>query len=194
METIKEALIIESNGLRTNCFVVENLPKRLVYQKTKKLMPMDEYSERMVPAFTIDENGKRHATGELEDTLLPGIELDGAGSGAFIFQLGNDDSEVRLAAIDEHIKKNVNDPALRFERIPYAQQPGVPSSAPKAYSQIPKVRLPEPASPPATPVVEQAQVAPSFKPRRAMTEEAKAKLRDNLAKARAKKAATQVQA
>ena len=104
-EVIKEALIIESNGLSTKCFIVENLPKDLIYHRAKKLMPMDEYSERLVPAFTIDEKtGKKVPTGELVDELNSGIELDGAGSGAFIFQMYSDDSVQRLKAIDKYIE------------------------------------------------------------------------------------------
>jgi len=59
MDIIKEALIIEANGLKVNAFVVENLPKKFIYQKTKKMMPLDEYSERLVPAFVINENNKK---------------------------------------------------------------------------------------------------------------------------------------
>ena len=68
-EVIKEALIIETNGLRVKAFIVENLPKEMIYRKTKRLMPLEEYSERLVPCFTIDEHNKKTPTGELVDEL-----------------------------------------------------------------------------------------------------------------------------
>lgn len=74
-EYLSDVLIIEQNGLKPTCFIVDNLPKYLLYQRTKKLMPMQEYSERMVPAFRVDEHGKHVPTGEMEDTLQPGVEL-----------------------------------------------------------------------------------------------------------------------
>lgn len=190
MELIKEALIIESNGLRTSCFIVENLPKDLLYHKAKKLQPMDEYSERLVPAFTLDENGKRHPTGEMIDELHPGIVMDGAGSGAFVFTMETDDSVQRLKAIDRHIEDTIKDPNLKPKRIPYASQPGVTMSAPVAYSQIVRVRLPDLASPHAAPTAESAGTL-SAKPKRVLTPEQKQAYADRLAKARAAKAAKQ---
>lgn len=187
-EVIKEALVIESNGLRTTCFIVENLPWELMYHKTKKLQPMDEYSERLVPCFTVDEFGKRHPTGELVDELNSGIEMDGAGSGAFIFGLDTDDSVQALKRVDEYLKNHISDPLLRPDRIPYASQPGERNSSPKAYSQIIRVRLPAPVSPPVVPTTEQAAVAvPVAKVRKPMTEEQKEAARARMAAARAKR-------
>ena len=183
-EVIKEALIIESNGLRTSCFIVENLPWELVYHKAQKLMPMDEYSERMVPAFTLDEQGKRHPTGELIDELHSGIEIDGAGSGAFVFPMSTDDSVQALKRVDKHIEDTIKDPALRPARIPYAQQPMSPSSGPRPYHAIIRVKLPEPVSPPVVPTTEQVRSALPVKVRKPMTEEQKAAARERMAKAR----------
>ncbi len=187
-DTIKEALIIESNGLRTTCFIVENIPWHLLYHKTKKLQPLDEYSERLVPCFNVDEHGKRHPTGELIDELNSGIEMDGAGSGAFIFTLDTDDSVQALKRVDEYLKNHISDPMLRPDRIPYAQQPGERNSAPKAYSQIIRVQLPSPVSPPVVPTTEQAAVVPVAKVRKPMTEEQKVAARARMAAARAKRA------
>ncbi len=188
-EVIKEALIIESNGLRTSCFVVENLPKDLIYHKAKKLQPLDEYSERLVPCFTTDEHGKKHPTGELMDEFNPGIALDGAGSGAFIFHLDTDDSVQALKRIDAYIANHISDPMQRPNRIPYAQQPGERNSAPRAYNTIVRVKLPAPVSPPTVPTVEQDRpsLVTSVKVRKPLTEEQKAAARTRLAAARAKK-------
>jgi hypothetical protein len=193
-EVIKEALIIESNGLRTTCFIVENLPWELIYHKAKKLQPMDEYSERLVPCFAVDEFGKRHATGELVDELNSGIEMDGAGSGAFIFGLDTDDSVQALKRVDEYLKTHINDPLLRPDRIPYAQQPGERNSSPRAYSTIIRVKLPEPVSPPVVPTTEQVRVAlPEIKhTRKPMTEEQKQAARARMAAARAKRASNSI--
>lgn len=186
MDIIKEALIIESNGLRTTCFIVENLPKDLIYHKAKKTMPLDEYSERMVPAFTVDNNGKKHPTGELVDELNSGIEIDGAGSGGYLFSLDTDDSVQALKRIDAYIQDNIKDPALRFARIPYAQQPGERNSAPRAYQTIIRVKLPAPVSPPTVPTVEQARTLP-IKQKKEYTEEQKVAMRERMRVAREKK-------
>lgn len=189
-EVIKEALIIEATGLHPTCFIVENLPKELVYHKTKKLQPLDEYSERLVPAFTVDENGKKHPTGEMVDELNSGIEIDGAGTGAFVFQLDTDDSVQALKRIDEYLKSHISDPALRPGRIPYAAQPGMGTSSPRAYTTIVRVKLPEPASPPVVPTTEQVSSSPVVsKPKRVFTEEQKAVMRERMRLAREKKLA-----
>lgn len=190
MEVIKEVLIIEANGLRVKAFIVENLPKELVYHKTKKLMPLDEYSERLVPCFEIDANGKKRPTGELVDALNPGITEDGAGSGGLVFDLFSDDSIQALRRIDKYLEDQIKDPAFRPARQPYAQVPMDPKSPPKPYSQIVRVRLPEPPSPPTIPVVEEARAVPEVAPKtkRVYTEEQKKAMRDRMAAARAKKA------
>lgn len=187
-EVIKEALIIESNGLRTTCFIVENLPKELIYHSAKKLQPLDEYSERLVPCFTRDAQGVKHPTGEMIDDLNSGIELDGAGSGAFVFSLDTDDSVQALKRVDAYIVTHISDPMLRPNRIPYAQQPGERNSAPKAYSTIIRVKLPMPASPPVVPTTEQVSTSPVVK-KRVFTEEQKAQMRVRMRLAREKKLA-----
>lgn len=147
-EYLTEVLIIEQNGLRPSCQIIENLPKKFLYQRSKKLMPMQEYSERMVPAFTVNEHGKHVPTGEMEDTLQPGVELSQSGDGAYVFYpIG--ESKDRLQQIDEYVKDHIPAPEKR-KRVPYAAQPGLRNSAPVARHQIPHVVLPAPqAVPPA---------------------------------------------
>jgi hypothetical protein len=185
METVNEVLIIEENGMRTSCFIVENMPYNLVYHKVKKLMPIEEYSDRLVPAFTIDLNGKRVPTGEMVDELLPGLHLDGAGSGGLICHRGNTEDETRLAAIDAHIEQTITNPALRYKRVPYAANPGDPQSYPRPRNLMPRVRLPIPDSPPTVPTVDQGG---SLAPKKSLSPEHLAKLKENAAKARAAKA------
>lgn len=182
-EYLSDVLIIESTG-KPQCFIVDNLPKHFLYQRTKKLMPMQEYSERMVPCFTVDEHGKHIPTGEMEDTLQPGVELSQSGDGAYLFSPGYNESRDRLRQIDEYITQNVADPAKR-RRVNYAAQPNLMSSAPVARHTIPHVVLPAPspkAVPPASEVGTDVQLQEGAR---------QAKL-DNLARAReAKKAKAQ---
>ena len=186
-EVIKETLVIEANGLMVKAFVVENLPKNLIYYKTKKLMPIEDFSERLVPCFTIDEHGRKNPTGEMVDALNPGITQDGAGSGGFIFDLFSDDSITALRKIDEHIHNTIKDVELRPARQPYAAVWMDKNSYPKPYSQIIRVRLPEPVSPPVVPTTEQAVAVPVAKVRKPMTEEQKQAARARMAAARAKR-------
>ena len=191
-EVIKETLIIESNGIRVKACVIENLPKELMFHKTKKLMPMEDYSERLVPCFTRDERGNRVPTGELVDELNTGITQDAAGSGGFIFDLFSDDSMSALKRIDRYIDDNISDPAFKPKREPYAQVPLDPKSPPKAYHQIIRVKLPLPDSPPAIPIADLVTAAP-VKFRRPLTEEQKVAARARMAAARAKKVSKSVQ-
>lgn len=152
-EYLSDVLIIEATN-KPQCFIVDNLPKHFLYQRTKKLMPMQEYSERMVPAFTVDEHGKHIPTGEMEDTLQAGVEMSQAGDGAYLFSPEYNESRNRLRQIDEYIAEHVADPAKR-RRVNYAAQPNLMSSAPVARHTIPHVVLPAPspkAVPPASEV------------------------------------------
>ena len=189
MELLKEVLLIEANGLRVDAFIVENLPKKFIYARAKKLIPLDEYSDRMVPAWTIDATGKKTPTGEMMDVFLPGIFLDGAGSGGFIFQAVSDDSVQRLKEIDKYIEETIKDPVLRGKREPYAQQPGDKGSTPKSYHTIKRVKLPDSASPPAVPTAEQVRPLPALKVK---TPEQIAAMKARLEKARATRAAKAV--
>ena len=147
-EYLTDVLIIEATN-KPSCFIIDNLPKHFLFQRTKKLMPMQEYSERMVPAFTIDEYGKHVPTGEMEDTLQPGVEISQSGDGAYLFSPGYNESRDRLRQIDEYIAVHIQDPAKR-RRVLYAAQPALMSSAPIPRHQIPHVVLPAP-SPKAVP-------------------------------------------
>ncbi len=146
-EYLSDVLIIEALGRMPTCHIVDNLPKHLLYQRTKKLMPMQEYSERMVPCFKVDEHGKHVPTGEMEDTLQPGVEMSQSGDGAYVFYPNLSESKSRLLMIDEYIRQHVQDPEKR-KRIPYALQPGLLTSSPKSRHQIPHVELPAPTTVP----------------------------------------------
>lgn len=174
-EYLSDVLIIESNGLKPKCIILDNLPKHYLFQRTKKLMPMQEYSERMVPAFNVDEHGKHVPTGEMEDTLQPGVEVDQSGSGAYVFYPYGE-SQTRLKAIDEYIQQHIQDPAKR-KRVDYAAQPGQRNSQPVGRHQIPHVVLPAPSPKAAPPASEAGADVPVDEEKR------QAKL-DALAKAR----------
>lgn len=193
MELLKEVLIIEANGLKPTCFIVENLPKDLLFHKTKKLMQIDEYSERLVPAFVINEEGKKVPTGEMVDTLLSGIIFDPAGSGGYIFTRDTDDSIQALKKLDRYIEEKITNPALKPKRIPYAAIPGDTKSYPRPYNTIIRVRLPVPVSPPEAPTSEQAGALPA-RPKKVKTPEQVAAMKARLEKARAARAAKITQA
>lgn len=190
-DVVKEALLIKANGVFVFCTIVENLPKKFLFRKTAKLMQIEPYEDRMVPAFSVDEKGKKTPTGELVDELQGAIQMDGAGSGAFVFDLHSDEAGKRVQAIEEYVNSIIKDPELRIKWQPYAQRFKEASSSPVAYNSILRVRLPSPVSPSvATPLVTgQAEAHPESKKkvRKPMTEEHKQKLRDALAKARALK-------
>ncbi len=175
-EYLSDVLIIEAAGRKPVCFILDNLPKYLLFQRTKKLMPMQEYSERMVPAFKVDEHGKHVPTGEMEDTLQPGVELSQSGDGAYVFYPALNESKTRLQMIDEYVRQHVQDPNKRA-RVNYAAQPGLLTSSPVARHQIPHVVLPAPAPKVVPPTSEVGADVPLNEGSR------QAKL-DNLAKAR----------
>lgn len=189
-EILKEVLLIDSNGMETKCVVIENLPYNLVYKKVKKMMPIEEYSDKMVAAFVVDENsGRRIPTGEMVDELLPGITLDGAGSGGLVFDRFSDDSIQRLKSIVEHVDDTIKDPALRIRWDYYASQPKNKSASPRPIHTIYRVRLPIPASPSAVlptaaPVTANTASVAVTKAKRTMSAEHKAKLKESLARAR----------
>lgn len=186
MEVIKEALIVENNGLRTSCFILENIPMDLLYHKVRKTMPLEEYSERLVPAFTIDEKGTKIPTGEMIWEVLPGIKVD-KHSGAFVFTMESDDSKSNLEKLDLHIEQTIVNPNLKPKRVPYAAIVGDPKSYPKPYNTIIRVKLPSPVSPPNVPTLEQAGTLPA-RPKKVKTPEQIAAMRARLEKARAVRA------
>lgn len=179
-EVISDVLIIEANGKNPMCFIVDNLPKHFLYARTKKLMPKEEYSSQLVPAFVVDENGKKVPTEEMEDTLQPGIEKSQSGDGAFLFFPQYTEARDRLRQIDEYIAVHITDPAMR-RRVHYAQQPGLMSSHPLHRGAIPRVVLPAP-SPKTVPPVSGTEASADF-------DAEKVRRAEILAKARAAKAA-----
>lgn len=143
METIKEVLIKEcGNMFHDKVFIVENLPKKFIYQKTIKMVPR------------IDRDGYKDGTltpdpkGEQEDTLLPGIEMSQTGDGALMFWNGTLESQERLKDIDKFIERSMPRDSRIPARIQYAQRVGDAASGPIPYSQIPRVTIPvnEPVS------------------------------------------------
>lgn len=194
MEVLKNVLIKEVDGskLGDKVFYVDNLPKSLLYTKVLKLMvDYTNPQQNLVPEFELDERGRKIPTGAKVDEVLPGIELSQTGDEAFVFFVQNNEGKMRLAEIDRYIQ-NTMPVAERIQpRIPYSSQPGVMTAAPRPLSQIPRVVLPEPVSPPVQQTVQAAAPSPVLKQkkvRKPMTEAQKAAARERMANARAAKA------
>lgn len=194
MEYLKKVLIKEVDGSKMGdkVFYVENLPKSLLYRKEKKqIIDYTDPQQRIVPDFVVDENtGRKRYTNATEDKLLPGIEFSQTGDEAYCFFTQMNEARERLADIDRYIQQTVPVYDRVPKRVYYAMQPGTMSSGPIALSAIPSVELPEPASPPAQAEQEPANGEASVKtPKRAMSEEHKAKIKASLQLARERKAA-----
>lgn len=196
MEVLKNVLIKEVDGSKVGdkVFIVDNLPKSLLYTKViKRVIDLESQNQNLIPDFKIVE-GRRVPTGAMVDELLPGIEMSQTGDGAYVFFVMNNESKYRLQDIDNYLRAKVPVTERIPQRIPYAVQPGVLTSGPRALSDLPRVVLPEPVSPP----VQTVQVSdtpspvltvPATKARKPLTEEQKLAARERLAKAReAKKA------
>lgn len=156
-ELLKDVLIKESAGF-DRVMIIDNLPKSLLYKRVKKMIidyTDPQGRQNLVPDFEVMDNGVKRRTNATEDQLLPGIERSDSGDNAYVFYTDYNEARERLAAIDRYIASVVPVAERLPERVNYAAQPGLMSSAPLARHQIPRVVLPELVSPPA---VEAAQV------------------------------------
>lgn len=194
-EILKDVLIKEASG-NDKVFIVDNLPKSFLYRKELKLM-IDytdvRQQQNLVPAFEVDERGRKIPTKEQVDTLLPGIELGINEENCFVFSTDYNEAKERLAAIDRYIEKVVPNADRIPERVSYAAQRGLMSSAPLARHLIPRVVLPELVSPPVLATAQAPAPRELSKPekpanRRVWTEEQKEAARQRMANARAAKA------
>lgn len=189
MEVLKNVLIKEVDGskLGDRVFIIDNLPKDLLYRKAlKRVVDIENLNQPLIPDYKIVE-GRRVPTGELVDELIPGIEASQTGDGGYCFFTQYNEARMRLMDIDNYLKAKMPVMDRIPTRIPYAVQPGVLSSGPRPLSDLPRVVLPEPVSPPAEAVQVSGNPSPvAFTPKRKpLTEEQKAAARERLAKARA---------
>lgn len=199
MEVLKNVLLKEVDGSKVGDKViyVDNLPKSFLYTKAIKLMvDYTNPQQNLVPEFELDERGRKIPTRAMVDELLPGIEMSQTGDEAFVFFIQNNEGKQRLLEIDRYIQQNMPVAERIPARIPYSSQPGVMTASPRPLSQIPRVTLPEPVSPPAkaVQVAASSPVLKSKKVRKPLTEQQKAAARERLAKARAMKAEKKVSA
>lgn len=195
MELLKNVLIKEVDGRRDGdkVFIIDNLPKSLLYKTVKKTMiDYTNPQQNIVACFTM-KDGHKVETGETADELLPGIEHSQTGDEAYVFFISLNEAKMRLAEIDRFIQNNMPVAERVAMRIPYSSQPGVMTASPRPLSQIPRVSLPEPVSPPAKTVQAEAVTSPVLTPvatkvRKPMTEAQKEAARERMAAARAAKA------
>lgn len=158
-ESLKDVLIKEVKGGVDKVFIIDNIPKSLLYKNDLKMVI--DYStpyQHLVPAYKLDGMGNRINTGELVEVLKEGIEFSQTGDGAYVFHTNYNEAAQRLQEIDRYIALSVPQADRIPERVPYAAQPGVMTSGPIARHQIPRVVLPELVSPP---VLATAQVQPT---------------------------------
>jgi len=197
MELLKNVLIKEVDGRKDGdkVFIVDNLPKSLLYRKAlKQMVDYTNPNQPLVAAFEIDERGRKIPTGEMVDELLPGIELSQTGDGGYCFFTQYNEARMRLEDIDRHIQASMPMTDRIARRVSYAIQPGVMTSSTKPLHELPRVTLPELVSPPSKDVQADAVstgvlTQPTVK--HAMTEEQKAAARARMARAREIKKAKQ---
>jgi len=153
---IKEALIkvVTGNG-PDRVMIVENLPKRLIYQRSPKMVPVmkEGYAteaEMVVP-------------GEFVDQLRDGIEMSQTGDGGFVFNMNLNEAALRLKELDQYVERNTARDEKLVQRVSYAEDPSDPRSPVISRDRIPRAQLPalvsatnaplraaqEPVSPPA---------------------------------------------
>lgn len=201
MEVLKDVLIKEVDGRKDGdkVFIINNLPKNLIYTKVRKMViDRSNPQQNLVPEYKV-ENGIRVETGAMVDELLPGIEHSMTGDGSYVFFVSLNEAKMRLQDIDRYLQATIPVSERVARRIPYSSQPGVMTASPRPLSQIPRVELPEPVSPPVNSVqveapssVIQAPAAPK-KVRKPLTEAQKAAARQRMAVARAAKKAAEAQ-
>lgn len=196
MEVLAKVLIKEIDGSKEGdkVFYVENLPKSFLYRKERKQIidyTDTQNRQRYVPDFVVNDRGHKVNTNAMTDVLLPGIEMSQTNDEAYCFFTQYNEAKDRLADIDRYIQQVVPVSERVARRIPYAMQPGVMSSGPIPLSNIPSVVLSAPASPPVKTEQVEAPTEVLKKPKRAMSEEHKAKLRVSLKLARERKATKQ---
>lgn len=151
-ELLRDVLIKET-GAPDKVFIVDNLPKSLLYRTEAKLIiDYTNPQQNLVPEFSLDQYGKKTLTGTTTEVLKDGITISQTGDGAFVFDADYIESQERLKEIDRYINFNMPQAERIPQRVSYALQ-NIPSSPPKSLSQIPRVVLPELVSPPAKAVL-----------------------------------------
>lgn len=187
-EILKEVLIKKcGNRLHDQVLIIENLPRKFLYEQTRKMVPRVDRDGWMDGTMQVSPDK------ELVWTLLTGIDKSQAGDGGYCFWMGDQESENRL----KDIMRYVEGVFPRDQRIPVfvdnAQLRGEANTGPIALSQIPRVSLPiEKVSPAPAPALSTYPQVSSQEPsgilksgkRAPLSSERKEQLRANLAKAR----------
>lgn len=160
MEYMKDVLIKEAGGV-DKVFIVDYLPKELLYRQAKRLVfvprhavDYDPHFPKVVEAYELrdpdapDEPRNRRLTHELGDELLPGIEASQTNDGGYVFFTNLHEGKARLEAIDSYIRRILGPLSPVPERVEYSSVRGSFSAPPKFRHELPRVVLPEPVSPP----------------------------------------------
>ena len=136
-ELLDSVYIKESSTLHTDTvFIVENLPKRLIYHMVPAMATVYDRD-----GYT-DGNQRVDSTAPKVEALLPGLYLDAAGDGSVMFDTRHEEPAKALEAIDAYIAGTLPRDVVIPRRVPYAERPDDKRSNPIPMSGIPIVALP----------------------------------------------------
>lgn len=127
-EVVTDVLIKEARGGGDRVFIVNQLPKTLLFRAEREMVPMGE-KQYLQP------------TGEVIDELLPGIHISQTGDGGYLFFAGQQESKQRLETVDNYIKSNWPSSKPLPVREFYCYQPGNMLSPPRPLSMVLRVEL-----------------------------------------------------
>jgi len=133
-EWVKDVLIKEVRGGGDRVFIINKLPKDMLYRVGRDMIPIGQ-QQYLQPS------------GAVTDDLLPGVEMSQTGDGGYVFFIRNQEGKQRLAVIDEYVRTHWPSNRPLPKREYYAYQGRNPMSPPRPLSMILRVELP--VSPPA---------------------------------------------
>lgn len=188
-EILREVLIKKcGNRLHDQVLIIENLPRKFLYEQTRKLVPRVDRDGWMDGTMQVSPDK------ELIWTLYPGIELSQTGDGGYCFWSENQESANRLKDIMRYVDASFPRDQRLPEFVDNAQVRGESNTGPIINSQIPRIALPVEAkvSPAPAPVLSTSPRVTSQEPsgifkvdkRSQVSPERKEQMRINLAKAR----------
>lgn len=154
-EVLKEVLLKKcGNRIHDQVLIVENLPRKFLFEETRKLVPKKDREGWLDGTMTVDPSG------EMVWTLYPGIERSQSGDGGFIFWTNEQESDGRL----KDIMRYIDGVFPRDQRLPSfvdnAQLRGEMNTGPIPYNLVPRISLPAPISEPSPTSMDVPSVSP----------------------------------
>jgi len=133
----------------TKVFIVNNLPKNLLYHKQIKMIPRKDAEGYLTGDLVPDP------TGAQEEALLDGLDKSEWDS-AVVFNVKRAHVKAALDNIDRYIDRQFPRDVVPPQRVSYAAKPGDTRSVPLARNKIPVVDIP-------TLIADRGQVSPTSK-------------------------------